>query len=123
MLSKGGDRVEAARSRVAENGQRFGEARQLVEGSAHLAGNFRCLAGSSKQLLALLEMPVPQRLDASQRTDQMAFRRLFTDCEKRICRSAKRRNDDCGLSCQTPFDDRGRALDRLRVAHRCAAKL
>ena len=74
LLSKCGNRIEASRRGVAQNRQRLGETRQLVEGSAHLRGDLRRFLGSSQQLLALLEVAIAQRLDAAQGADQVPLR-------------------------------------------------
>ena len=123
LLSERGDSVEAARRRVTEHGERLGQARQLVEARAHLRRHFGRFAGGAKEFFALLEMAVPKRLYPAQRADEMTLRRLLSDRQQRIRRSGKGRHDDRGLSIEAAFDDFGGALNRLRIADRCPAKL
>src|SRR5258708_22096271 len=68
-------------------------------------------------------MTVPKRLDTAERADEMPFCRLFSNCQQGVRRSAERRDDHGGLSRETALDDFRGALDRFRIADRCAAKL
>src|SRR5258707_8598972 len=68
-------------------------------------------------------MAVPKSLDTAQCADQMTLRRLFSNCQQGVRRSAERRDDHGGLSRETTLDDFRGALDRFRIADRCAAKL
>ena len=74
MLPERGYRIEAARRRVAEYGQRFRQTRQLVEGSAHLGSHVGCLFGSPQELLALLKVAVAKSFHSTQSADQMSLR-------------------------------------------------
>jgi hypothetical protein len=61
-------------------------------------------------------MAVAKSLDTAQRADQMTLRRLLSNCQQRVRRSTKGRDDDGGLPRKTTLDDFRGALDRLRIA-------
>jgi hypothetical protein len=63
----------------------------------------------------LLKVPVAQRLDTPQCTNQMAFRRLFADCKERVRCTTECGNNHCGLTGKASLHDRGGSIDCFRV--------
>jgi hypothetical protein len=61
-------------------------------------------------------MPVAKRFDSSQRSDQVTFRGLFANSEKRIRCSAQRRHNHNWRSIDSTTNDFSRPLDGFGVA-------
>ncbi len=123
LLPVRGYRVERPRSHMPERGQRFSEMRELVEHRAQFRCNIERFAVRAQKRFAFVKMSVTQRFNSAQRADQMSLRRLFSDCEQCIGRSAKRRHDDDWITIEPALHDLRGTLDRGRVADGSAAEL
>ncbi len=77
----------------------------------------------AQQFLGGGDVPLAQRFDASDRTDQLTVRRLLGDRDQRIRRAAHRRDHDDRATIEATAHDLGEALDRRRVADRGPAEL
>jgi hypothetical protein len=100
---------------MTEHRQRFSQTRKLVKGRAHLGGDFSRFGGRAKQLFTLLEMAIAQRFHTAQGANEMAFRRLLSDRQQRVRRTAECGDYNRRLTVETAFDDRSGTLDRFCI--------
>ena len=122
QLAERGNRVERARSEVAERAERLGQMCEFVEACTDIQREFAGLDGTVEQRVHFPQMAVAQLLHHLQRGEQLARRGFVRQIQQHIRRAAERRHDDNRTTVDLADNYIDHTRNRRRVGDRRAAE-